>query len=69
LNTRTHNPAPPPQLLADQQVSLQRKIEESDFENAQDMFGGGGGANGAAADSGRTSYKSNISISVWWYHV
>eukprot|EP00802_Teleaulax_amphioxeia_P006972 Tamp_06978.p2 GENE.Tamp_06978~~Tamp_06978.p2 ORF type:complete len:398 (+),score=145.30 Tamp_06978:469-1662(+) len=41
------------QLLADQQVSLQRKIEESDFENAQDMFGGGGGANGAAADSGK----------------
>lgn len=39
-------------LLADQQVSLQRKMEESDFENAQDMFGkGDGGA--AGADSGK----------------
>jgi len=41
------------QILADQQVSLQRKIEESDFENAQDMFTSGslGGAGGA--DSGK----------------
>ena len=35
------------------QVSLQRKIEESDFENAQDMFGSGGAGGGAVADSGK----------------
>lgn len=31
------------------QVSLQRKIEESDFENAQDMFGGGGSGEGGGS--------------------
>ena len=41
------------QLRADQQVSLQRKIEESDFENAQDMFSAGGANSGAGADSGK----------------
>lgn len=41
------------QLRADQQVSLQRKIEESDFENAQDMFAAGGANSGAGADSGK----------------
>ncbi|EKX51534.1 hypothetical protein GUITHDRAFT_161553 [Guillardia theta CCMP2712] len=35
------------------QVSLQRKIEESDFENAQDMFGSGGKAQEGTSDSGR----------------
>ena len=41
------------QILADQQVSLQRKIEESDFENAQDMFTSGSAAGAAGADSGK----------------
>lgn len=41
------------QMLADQQVSLQRKIEESDFENAQDMFTSGAQGAGAGADSGK----------------
>jgi hypothetical protein len=37
-------------LRAESQVSKQQKIEESDFANAQDMFGGGdasGGGQGA----------------------
>lgn len=41
------------QMVADQQVSLQRKIEESDFENAQDMFASGSAAAGGGADSGK----------------
>eukprot|EP00961_Rhodomonas_salina_P116664 1570142-Rhodomonas_salina.1 len=41
-------------MRTEQQVSLQRKIEESDFENAQDMFAKGSGAGGAAGgDSGK----------------
>mmetsp|Transcript_44671 Transcript_44671/g.69909 ORF Transcript_44671/g.69909 Transcript_44671/m.69909 type:complete len:360 (+) Transcript_44671:1-1080(+) len=39
-------------LAAEEQVSLQRKIEEADFENAQDMFGGGSGGPGGS-DSGK----------------
>mmetsp|Transcript_103480 Transcript_103480/g.166833 ORF Transcript_103480/g.166833 Transcript_103480/m.166833 type:complete len:289 (+) Transcript_103480:918-1784(+) len=41
------------QILADQQVSLQRKIEESDFENAQDMFTSGSAGGAGGADSGK----------------
>jgi len=41
------------QILADQQVSLQRKIEEGDYAQAQDMFTSGSGAGVAGADSGK----------------
>ena len=42
-------------LLEEERVSLQRRIEESDFDNAQDMFGGGGkgGAGAVGGDSGK----------------
>lgn len=41
-------------IRAEAQVSMQRKIEESDFENAQSMFGGGAeGGGGGGADSGK----------------
>lgn len=38
-------------MRAEGQVSMQRKIEESDFANAQDMFGGGSG--GASDGDGK----------------
>eukprot|EP00286_Rhodomonas_abbreviata_P011689 CAMPEP_0181318862 /NCGR_PEP_ID=MMETSP1101-20121128/17238_1 /TAXON_ID=46948 /ORGANISM="Rhodomonas abbreviata, Strain Caron Lab Isolate" /LENGTH=358 /DNA_ID=CAMNT_0023426371 /DNA_START=23 /DNA_END=1099 /DNA_ORIENTATION=+ len=40
-------------LAADKQVSLQRKVEESDFENAQDMFGTGKSGQEGGGDSGK----------------
>mmetsp|Transcript_18547 Transcript_18547/g.45540 ORF Transcript_18547/g.45540 Transcript_18547/m.45540 type:complete len:254 (-) Transcript_18547:229-990(-) len=36
-------------MRAEGQVSMQRKIEEADFENTQDMFGGGGESSGGGA--------------------
>jgi hypothetical protein len=43
-------------LKAESQVSTQRKIEESDFENAQDLMGGGSA--GVAVASGEGKFES-----------
>eukprot|EP00284_Hemiselmis_tepida_P015032 CAMPEP_0174926720 /NCGR_PEP_ID=MMETSP1355-20121228/13965_1 /TAXON_ID=464990 /ORGANISM="Hemiselmis tepida, Strain CCMP443" /LENGTH=333 /DNA_ID=CAMNT_0016172777 /DNA_START=46 /DNA_END=1044 /DNA_ORIENTATION=+ len=40
-------------MRAEKQVSQKQKIEEADFENAQDMFGGGSAAAAGGADSGK----------------